>query len=385
MKIVQYMLGFRFRDGGVVRALIDLCNALAARSHEVRVMTTDASDAPANWNGRDGRPSLTVLGFHRVGEGVLTRSAKQQAAQVLHGADVLHLHVPWDLICIQLGRMARRKGIPYVVTVHGMLDEWTMRGRPLKKRAYLSLFGRRFLERAALVQSAATIEAEQSQKWYPRGRSIVIPLLLDLREFAQLPGEGPAKEKFPQAFSQPHRILYLGRIHPIKRIELLIAATARLRAEALAFNLVIAGTGEKGYEQSLRDLVARDGLADRTQFLGFVSGECKLSLYQTSDVAVLPSAHESFGLALVEAMACGTPGIGTRGLNIWPELEATGGAIIAGDQPETLAREIALLLKVRALRDAIGQRARNGVYHWLDPQRVIIQYEDMYRQAVADR
>src|SRR5688572_26869758 len=113
MKIVHYMLGFRSRDGGVVRAVIDLCNALARRGHEVVALTTDASDVPGDWDGREVRPVLRTLDFHAIGEGVLTWRCKIQAQQIVRGADVLHLHVPWDLICVQMARLARKLKVPY--------------------------------------------------------------------------------------------------------------------------------------------------------------------------------------------------------------------------------------------------------------------------------
>lgn len=389
MKIVQYMLGFRNADGGVVRALIDLCNMLAARGHEVRVLTTDASDAPKDWDGRDGRPSLRTLGFHRIGEGVLTRRAKGVVRTAFLGADVIHLHVPWDMICLQMARIARRMRLPYVVTVHGMLDDWTMQGGSLKKRLYLALGGRAFLERAAAVQAAARIEAEQSQKRCPRGRSTVIPLLVDLDEFRNLPGPELARERFPQAFASGRRVLYLGRIHPIKRIGSLIGAVAALVRQGMDVRLLLAGAGEAAQEQAIREAIALQGLQGRAMMLGFIGGELKRSLCQAADVAVLPSVHESFGLALVEAMACGTPGICTKGANVWPELQATGGAAIV--ETEGTALESGLAEAIRSAladedqRRRMGRAAREGVFRWLDPERLIGQYEEMYRQAMRSR
>src|SRR5688500_4578575 len=164
MKIIHYMLGFRSRDGGVVRAVIDLSNVLARRGHDVIALTTDGSDAPADWDGREGRPLLRALSFNKIGQGVLTRTAKAQAEQTLRGADVLHLHVPWDLICVQMARLARTLNVPYFMSVHGMLDDWCFAQKSWKKRLYMGLVGRRMLEQAAAVHCMAQAEREQVQR-----------------------------------------------------------------------------------------------------------------------------------------------------------------------------------------------------------------------------
>jgi glycosyltransferase involved in cell wall biosynthesis len=385
MKIVQYMLGFRSRDGGVVRALIDLCNALAARGHDVRALTTDASDAPRNWDGREGRPLLQVLPFHRIGEGVLTSESKRVAREAIMWADVVHLHVPWDMICLQLGWIAQKFRVPYIVTVHGMLDDWTMASAAMKKRLYLALAGRKFLERAQGVQSAAQIEGEQSVRWYPRGKSIVIPLLFDFGEFEKLPGPQRALREFDLQDDGRPCVLFLGRLHPIKRVELVIRAVAELKRQGCAARLLIAGSGDAKYEAELRQLVQREGLESDARFLGFVSGETKLSLYQHAHVAVLPSAHESFGYSLVEALACGTPVIATTGVNIWRELEQTGGATIAAAEPSSITNAIREIITNQQHRNHMGQKGCEGIRAWLDPHRVIQQYETMYRQAISTR
>ena len=139
------------------------------RGHEVTMMTVDAP-TPTPTVPKDGPAQLETchrnrLDCDRASAGVRTR---------LREADIVHLHVPWDPICWQIGRMARWAGVPYVITVHGMLDRWTMAQRPAKKQTYLRLFGRSLLEHAATVQCTARAEQEQSERGYPRGNSTVI-------------------------------------------------------------------------------------------------------------------------------------------------------------------------------------------------------------------
>lgn len=383
MNIVQYMLGLRNRDGGVVRAVIDLCNALAAHGHQVTALTTDAADAPHDWDGHCNRPQLQVLTTHPVGQGVLTRASRQQARQIVERCDVLHLHVPWDLICGQLARIARGADRPYVVSLHGMLDDWTMRHRGMKKRLYLALAGRRMLEGAAFVQCSAQVEMEQSAKWYPRGRSKVIPLQFDLSPFQTLPGPELAAARFPVVAGANPVLLHLGRLHPIKRIELLLDAVAGLRGEGVHCAVAIAGSGEPRYERQLRDRSARLGLNDRVAFLGFVSGREKISLLQAAALTAVPSAHESFGLSLIESLAASTPVIATRGVNIWPELQASGGAVITADDVGAFSVGLKTMLLDAEACEKMGSRGRRWVLEFLDPDRLIASYEVMYREALG--
>src|SRR5687768_14169448 len=115
MRIVQYMQGFRHADGGVVRALIDLANALAQRGHAVDVLTLDASDAPAAWDGGAGRPRLHRLPTSRLPgpfAGRLSEAGLRTALGCIANADLLHLHVPWDPVCLRLAAAARKMHKP---------------------------------------------------------------------------------------------------------------------------------------------------------------------------------------------------------------------------------------------------------------------------------
>ena len=112
MKIVHYMARISLEDGGVVRAVLDLCGALAHRGHELTLLANDSSDVPETWHsGGDGLPRVLTLQCRSGLLPKLTRSATLDAQQIIQEADVVHLHVPWDPICVQLGRIARKAGV----------------------------------------------------------------------------------------------------------------------------------------------------------------------------------------------------------------------------------------------------------------------------------
>ena len=381
MNIVHYLERMWLADGGVMRAVLDLCSALSGRGHDVTLMSCDLLDVPPTWMGETpGLPKTERIGriFGRVPS--LNRGATRRARQVIARADVVHLHMQWDPVCARLAGVARRLGVPYVVGIHGTLDDWCMAQKSLKKKLYLALAARRLLEEAAAVHCTAQAELDQSSKWYPGGRPVVLPLIFDLADYEELPGPELAQQSFGEAFAGRREpvILYVSRLHPKKGLEQLIRAMGRLRDEGVASRLLIAGTGDPPYERSLCREVEQLGLAERVSFLGFVSGREKVSLYEAADIFVLPTNQENWGFVLIESLACGTPVVTTRGVDIWSELESSGGAVIVEPTPPAIASAMADLIRDRAKLETMQRQARAWVLENLNVDRVVVQYERFY-------
>ena len=208
----------------------------------------------------------------------------------------------------QLAAAARRIGLPYVVSVHGMLDDWCMTQRGLRKRVYMTLFERKTLESAAAVHCTAQAELEQARKWFSRGRGVVIPLVVDLEPFRELPGPELAREHIPELGGGRPVALYLSRLHPKKGLEKLLLGMGLHRPphpDYIDYVTVIAGSGDDAYRAMLAKNVGKLDLEDRVVFPGFVTGDEKVSLYQAADVFVLPTSQENFGFVLFEALAAG--------------------------------------------------------------------------------
>jgi glycosyltransferase involved in cell wall biosynthesis len=372
--------------GGVFRAVMDLCAVLARRGHDVRLLCCRADDVPKAWiqdaPGAPGPPAspvaprvtvLPALGLFQR----LSRAALREAESAIRACDVLHLHAPWTPSNLQLARIARTLNRPYVLTVHGMLDDWSMAQRSIKKRIYLMLGGRQLLNRAAAVHCTAAAELDQARKWFHNDRAVVLPYLFDIGELMSPPGAQMATEHFQCFRTQEPKVLFLSRLHPKKGVELLLAAAKILRERGLAFRLAVAGDGDPEYEQTLRELSRRLGLDEIVTFLGLVKGTLKLSVYQASDLFVLPTSQENYGLVLPESLACGTPAITTRGVDIWRELQDAGVEIV-DRTPDALANAIESLLCDEPRRRALSARGRSWVAERLDPDRLAEQYEQLY-------
>lgn len=365
MRITHYLSAIDLTHGGVVRYILDLAAVQSRLGEQVTILTHDARDAPDS--GPVAVDTLTPLGRgQRIRNEDLPR-VRQRLAQ----SDVLHLHGVWVPAYRQLCAIARELGVPYVVTVHGMLDDWAMAQRALKKRLYLRLIGRNILDRAHAVICSGEQELRQAGRWFSNPRTFVLSPVMDLSPYRDPPGPDLARARFGANGASIIEdgvpiVLFLSRLHEKKGIELLIDAVALLRERSVPATLIIAGPGDAPYIEGLRRRIDEAGLSGCAHLVGNISGDDKLSLYSLADVFALPTHQENFGLVLVESLACQTPVVLTRGVGIWREIEDAGCGIAVPREPGPLASTIADLLADPKRRSEMGARGRQWVTDRLD-------------------
>lgn len=391
MRIVHYLEYLNLECGGPVRATLDLCKALAEQGHRVVYFTRDDVDAPPEWRGTladdvaqsngqgRGKPVVIRLPGDPKAGGLLKGEQKTLAQQIVKGADAVHLHGIWKLDNIQIARMARQQGTPYIVSLRGMLDDWSMAQAAAKKRVFHMLLGKRHLENAAAVHCTAEGERLQSHKWFPNGRAAVLPNLLDLNPYRNAPGAEQARAKFGMLSNGRPNVLFLSRVHYKKGVEVLIRAAALLRDRKVECNTIIAGTGDVSYISQMTDMASEHDLDDRILFTGHVGGTLKVSLYQAATVFALPTSQENFGFVFPEALASGTPVVTTKGVDIWPELEASGASLIVERTPEAFADAIEKIITNPELRAQMSSLARPFVFEAYDEKKLIAAYEGLYK------
>ena len=393
MRVVHYLKWMRLSDGGTVRAVLDWCSALASRGHQVTLITADGCDVPDAWKSpRATSPRCLQVRVHdMIGRflgkpvppgapdkptQVLTPDSRAAIAQVLRGADCLHLHGVWATSNAQIASIARSLNTPYVVSPHGMLDHWSLAQGAAKKRLHLALVSGRVLRNARNVLCTAEGELQQAATHFDPARGRVVPLLFDTSPFLSLPGPAAAHRALGLDPSVP-TILFLSRLHIKKGADRLLRAAAAIKD--LPFTLVLAGPADPPeYSTELTRLAADLGIADRVKFPGMVTGIEKISLFCAASIFALPTSQENFGFVILEAMSAGVPVITTKGVDTWPELQASGGAKICDPTPESLAAALRSLLLDQPARAAMGTAARAWALNRLDPAAVIARYEEVY-------
>ncbi|MCH2142977.1 MAG: glycosyltransferase [Phycisphaerales bacterium] len=381
MRIVEYLHRVDFVYGGPPRAVVDLCRVLHRRGHDVTLATTVTRDVPQQWIDADEGPRILQVPVPALPGRFFRPGQLGELRQAVRAADVMQLHGVWERANIQISGMARRVGTPYVVSLRGMLDDWCMAQRGLKKRMYLGLGGRKVLEGAAFVHCTAEGELEQSRKWFPRGQGRVIPNLMDLEVFETLRGPEPAQKRWPQLKDEGPHLLFLSRLHVKKGIEHLLAAMPRLIDAFPNLQLYMAGPGDDDYVESLKQLACSHGVDGCTHFTGQIGGDEKWSLYEACDLFVLPSSQENFGFVQFEALACGTAVMTTKLVDTWREVVDSGGGIAVEQSADAIVEGIAPLLADRAKLKSMGNAGRQWVFDHMSTDSIASQLEAMYQDA----
>jgi glycosyltransferase involved in cell wall biosynthesis len=350
MRVLHVVPSLAARDGGPSRVVLGLCRALGARGIDTVIATTVAEkdDVPFTADGTmtalDGLP---VVGFGRRGEAFkYSAGLARWLADVAGDFDVIHVHAVYSHSSLAAGKAARACGTPYVLRPLGSLDPWAQARRRWQKRLIRPAV-------AALITGASAIhfttdeEARLAAPMTPDARSAVIPPGIDDELLAEPVREAHVREKL---------VVAIGRLHAVKRLDLLLEAfhAATAVGDLNDWHLVIAGDGDAATRADLERAAADGPAAHRVRFAGWLAEDAKRSLLARASLIAMPSFQENFGLALVEAMACGVVPIVSSGVNLSRDIEAAHAGWVAGSN----AAEFAVVL-ASAMRDAADLRIRS--------------------------
>ena len=246
------------------------------------------------------------------------------------------------------------------------------------------MISEKVLKKASKIIALSDVEAQQYRSMGVSDEKIaVVTNGIDLSEYAVLPPRGPFKRKF-NIPNNKKIILYLGRIHKTKGIDILVKAYAYLIKE-MKYNhalLVIAGPDD-GYLSEVRSLVASLGISDSVLFTGFIRSEDKLSALVDADVFVTPSFY-GFPVTFLEACATGTPLVTT---NLGDTLEWIDGNVGYVTPPShyELAKAIYAIISDDELRQKFSRNCINIVSSEFSIRKVVIILEQIYKEVAENK
>ena len=345
--------------GGMQNHTAELTRRLDGWGVEQTVVTTRPPGAPeehfVGHRGRVVRVGLPVPMMRQMWSVPALREVWRRAGSV----DLVHAHLAEDVAVVPLARIAARRGVPLVVTVHTSLSH-TLRvtnARAMILRA-LGAPLERWGERTA--DAVVTLTPRLSRLLEAGGtrpdRLHVIPSGVDVRLF-----DAPHDDPFPHV-SRP-RVAFVGRLAPQKGVAGLVQAAAHLRNTDAQILIVGDGPDRRRLEHDIRTL----GLTDRVQITGFVAHDRIPAVLAHVDMLVMPSVYEELGSALVEGLQAGLPIVATRvgGIPDVIEHDDTGVLVDPGD-PRALAAAIDDLLDDPRRAAELARRARNAArrYDW---------------------
>jgi len=393
MKILQVCPKFHHSvASGSTIVAYHISKELASRRHLVVVYTSDMKDKYTRMDcGVEEIDGVKIYRFGNLGT-IATREMKifvtpqiiWSLRSELRSFDVIHIHEYRSFQDIIVHHYAKKYGVPYVLQAHGSLlrvGAW----RKLKW-VYDVLFGYRLLRDSSRVVALSQVEAEQYMSMgVPEEKIAVIPNGINLSEYASLPPKGSFKRKF--GIKEEEKIvLYLGRIHKGKGIDFLIKSFACMVKNSMEnVKLVIAGPDD-GYLNQARYLVNSLGLKEKVLFTGMLSENDKINAYVDSHVVVNVEPTNVFGLVPIEAVACSTPVIVSKG-NAISEVIHKGkfGFSVKYGDIDDLSGIMDKMLNNDELLEEMGQRGRKYIFENFGWSKIVGELEKVYEETMRGR
>jgi glycosyltransferase involved in cell wall biosynthesis len=298
--------------------------------------------------------------------------------------DVVYISGTWTYPLLSAASQAHRAGVPYVITPHGSFMEWAMQRKGLKKRLYMGLVERRQTQRAAAIHCTSQLELHQIQRWKFGPPAVLIPNAVNLEAFKTLPPRGGLRRQLGISDSALVS-LFVGRLHTEKRVDRMIEVFARVVPRLTDAHLVLVGPDEDNSGERARQLVAQLGLGERVHFAGLLTGQQLLQAYADSDLLVLLSHRESFGMVVVEGMAAGLPVLVSTEVGVGHEAAAYGAGLVVNADSDQAEEAWVAVLSSPEQRRAMAQAGCSAAYHHFSSRVVAGQMTELFRQVIDSR
>lgn len=285
--------------GGPTEALVGFIAAARTQRVECAVLAPACSSHDEEWL-RARLPGVPLNLFRSLGSGGFLVSPGVLTWLWRHGAafDVVHVHGLFNTVSSVASRIGAARGWATIIRPFGTLSRYTFEHRrALAKRLYFRNVDEPGLKRARAIHFTTAAEATEALRFSPMlaERSFVVPP----------PWSAQDSVKRDPATYRTRSVLFMSRLHPKKNIEALIDSWMLVVQANPGAILTIAGAGAAAYVDSLKARAAV--LGGSVRFVGFVEGVPKQRLLADTDVFVLPSHHENFGVAVLEALGAGLP------------------------------------------------------------------------------
>jgi glycosyltransferase involved in cell wall biosynthesis len=345
--------------GGTPRAAFELARSLAARGHEIRVLTTSRRSETRIVEGIQirycGNLSNYLAHRHRL---FIPLGFTKELRRQLAGCDVLHIHEFRSTLTVPAVRAAGAMPLPYVISPHGGLQHL---GKRPAKYVFDRVWGQSILNRAAGIFVLSEKEKADALTFgVDESRIRRLPNVIDAGAYASLPGR----------ISDRKTILFLGRLNRIKGLDVLLEAFQGIDD----VQLVLAGPDDG----EARNIPSSPNIRKT----GFLDHQAKLQAIVDSDVVVLPSRSEASPVVLYESLLCSRPVVVSSACEL-PMSQPVDYGVVQFQSRNTadLRDKLLFALRNRHLSDnaAVG---REFVLREFSPRVVAGQAEQIYKEAV---
>lgn len=386
MRILHVVPSFApcFAHGGVVNASYQIAKKQVEDGHDVTVYTTDSCNERLRFedNYNVDVDGIKVFYFKNLSNNIKNKltidtpvSAISHIRRTIADFDIIQIHEHRHSLAIATHRYAKKNRIPYVLQAHGSVLPFFQKEK--LKDIFDKLWGFDILHDASRVFALTEVEKEQYLKMgVAEDRIEIVPLGINLDEYTNLPETGNFKSRH-SIDAEDKVILFLGRIHEIKGLDLLVNAFDKIRNDNV--KLAIVG-GDSGFKDTLDEMIEERDLQDKVIFPGVLTGREKIEALVDCDVFVMPSRYESFTTSGLEAMACGKPLVLTRNNHIHTWVKDNVGLVCDFDEDD-LSNCIETLLDNGELCREFGETGRKLIEDKYDWDKVSKHIESIYRSC----
>ena len=376
--------------GGVVNASYQIASK-QAEDNDVKVLSTDSCKERLKFP--DGRYDVDVDGIrvdyfknlsNRFKMATMLDtpfSAPFRIRKEIKDYEIVHIHEHRQTLAIIASHFARKNNIPYIVQAHGsVLPFFQKEGL---KNLFDKVFGFKILHNAACVFALTEVEKEQYLKMgVDEDKIEVVPLGINLEEYENLPDYGRFRSKF-NISDDDNLILFVGRIHEIKGLDLLIDSFNDLIGLNENKNIKLAIVGpDDGYLTELEDKIRMYSLEDNVIVTGPLYKEEKQEALVDCDLFVMPSKYESFTTSGLEAMACSKPLVLTKNNHIHDWVDGNCG-LACDDDKDSLREAIEKLLFDEDLSKTYGENGKRLIKERYDWDIINKQILDIYEKLLG--
>ena len=386
MRVLHVIPSIADRRGGPSAAVCAIARELTAIGCHADITTTDDDgdlrlSLPVNqWIMHNG----ARVWLHRRSEPPLAQLREFQHSSTfaswlserLDDYDVVHVHALFSFLPSAAMRLCRQRSQAFVLRPLGMLDPWSLAQRRRRKQAFLAAVDRRNISAANALHCTSVQEAAGIARRFPKARTVVVPhgcdpmapdvdATVNLRRRYGLPADEPVA-------------LFLSRWAPKKNIPLLLDAL-RLHT-GQRWTLLLAGTGNPAYAETIQRQIDELGLRDRVVCPGHLGGDDKRLALNGATAFVLPSSTENFGLALAEALCAGLPCVATQGVDSATAVERLRAGRVCEPTTEAVGDALAAVLQTSWDRERIRNEARSE-FDW---HQTALQLNSLYQRILAE-
>jgi glycosyltransferase involved in cell wall biosynthesis len=382
MKILQVISYFSPKFGGDVNVCTNLSKELATGNHDVTIITTDFGFDP-QYADTIRAEGVTVIPFPciaNLGLFLYSPSMKIWLENHLMVFDIIHLHNYRSYQNVVVRKYAIKFGIHYIVQAHGSV--LPIFQKQYSKKLYDIVWGYQLLQNASRCIAVSKVERDQYLKMgIPENKIEIIPNGIDVSEYETLPEHGKFRKKYGIAADEKI-ILYLGRLHKRKGIDLLIESFIEIRKNIKNVKLVIIGPDD-GFKKFLINLVDRSQIRKDVVFLDFINDNEKISAMFDADVFVTPR-FSGFPITFLEACACGIPIVTTNNGDVLEWIDNKVGFVVDYDKV-SLANAIIKILNDQKLSEKFCLIGKSFVNNKFNLETVVTNVKACYQQIIENK